>query len=162
MTDTPDLQAVWNATRVRRWHTHPVLSRTDDFIDGHTHRVVVLLLSLFPDASRNLLVAASLHDMGEYASGDLANPAKKRYPELRSLVAVVERRGVLDLGLRCPYLTHEEEKQLWLGDRLDAWLWMTHHAIHLRVDPDWRRAREDLLHRARDLGVEAIVAEAVG
>ena len=55
----PTLRA-WLASATRRWHTNPDLCDTHDPVAAHQGRVALLLLSIYPDASRTLLAPRQL------------------------------------------------------------------------------------------------------
>ena len=48
--DGSNILKAWTATFVRRWHTQPLLSDTNDFTSGHQQRTTVLLLLFFPNS----------------------------------------------------------------------------------------------------------------
>ena len=122
----------WRASFTRRWHTNPDLCDTLDYDAGHQGRVALLVLSLFPDASRTLLCHAITHDQGEAAVGDISYDAKKLYPELAEMAANCEALELVKQGFVIyPNLTEREKRMLKLCDHLDAWLWMMRHARHL-------------------------------
>jgi len=131
-----DLQSIFNAGRVRRWHTSPVLSCTDDYLDGHQGRVARLALALFPDDAV-LLRAALTHDDGESATGDVPNPVKNKMPiAFRSWWDQME-----DAAARAmwgPQLSPSAHR-LRLCDKLDALMWVQHHAPHLLARADWQK-----------------------
>ena len=63
----------WLATFVTRWHSgdsSPWLAKTQDDIGGHQGRMGALALTVWPDCSRELLVACLCHDLGEYGACD--------------------------------------------------------------------------------------------
>lgn len=146
----------WLAGFVRRWHTHPILSVTVDPIDGHSARVAILILQLRPDASAALLRAALLHDLGEFAVGDMAAPVKMRHPELYAAAEALEREAIEDLGFRIPDLDPAEAALLKLCDGIDAYLWALHHRPGMVcTHPGWIAHFDRLAGRAEDLGLRA-------
>lgn len=60
---------------VKRYHTEPIDIRQD--VAQHTWRMMVILQHIWPDASRELLLAAMRHDMAEVFVGDLPAPLKR-------------------------------------------------------------------------------------
>jgi 5'-deoxynucleotidase YfbR-like HD superfamily hydrolase len=60
---------------VHRYHTEPIDIRQD--VAQHTWRMMTILQHIWPDASRELLVAALHHDMAEVFVGDLPAPLKR-------------------------------------------------------------------------------------
>ena len=97
----------------RRFHTHNVLRQ--ETLGHHSHGVAVLLHILRPDASKELLVAALLHDLAEGEFGDLPGPTK-RLLGIREQVAALEARELLDNDLPMPPLTTEETAALKFAD----------------------------------------------
>lgn len=154
----------WRASFTRRWHTNPDLCDTTDYVAGHQCRVALLILSLFPDASRALLCRALTHDQGEVAAGDMPHNAKTKYPEIGVAVALVEAQEIGAQGFAWPELAQDEQHILKLCDHLDAWLWMMRHARHLARRDDWAARRQQLvvdsvLLSVRDQVLALIVAE---
>jgi hypothetical protein len=143
----------WRAGFTRRWHNNFDLCDTLDYTAGHQGRVAVLLLGLFPDASRTLIVEALFHDQGEAGPGDISYDAKKRSPELRAIVASQERAERARQNTHETHLSETEAAQLKLCDWLDAWLWMMRHARHLYARRDWQDQITAMQGSAWQLGV---------
>lgn len=152
-----DLTAVFAAGRVRRWHTNPELSWTDDYLDGHQGRVARIVMALWPDASGRLVRAALTHDDGEAGIGDLAQPAKEfldwANPECLSTLEFIERDNRIVIWGSDPELANHESRRLKLADRLDAYMWAKHKAPHILSRDDWREAAEWIRAEADRLGV---------
>lgn len=156
----------WRASFTRRWHSNPDLCDTLDYDAGHQGRVALLVLSLFPDASRALLCHAITHDQGEVAVGDISRPAKRNFPVLAEISAEAEAAEILEQGFRFPNLTEREGRILKLCDLLDAWLWMQRHARHLAKNAPWQAQLNHMLAEAVSLGsgpeVRALVSAEEG
>lgn len=150
----------WRASFTRRWHQNPDLCDTVDPISGHQGRVALLLLTLFPNASRELIIAAVTHDQGEQASGDLAFDTKADLGPLYAPLRDVEHRERDAQGF-VPNIANCETRILKLCDRLDAWLWMMRHHPGLDDRPDWSRQREEMVQVAIDLDVDEPVMELI-
>jgi hypothetical protein len=142
----------WRASMTRRWHTNPDLCDTHDTDAGHQGRVALLVLSLFPDASRALLAHAITHDQGEAAVGDISYDAKRRFRAVAEMCAEAEAAEIEAQGFRLPNLTERETRMLKLCDHLDAWLWMMRHARHLAGRDDWIDQRRHMRDEAVMLG----------
>ncbi len=156
--------SAWLAGSTRRWHTNPVFCGTDDRVDGHSARVAILILQLWPDASAALLRAAIVHDLGEGGVGDLASPVKRANPQLRARLAALKGDALRALGFDDPAraLNAVEAAVLHLCDGLDAYLWaITHRPDHVRARADWRAMFWRLRARADGLGVQAKFDEIV-
>jgi len=112
--------AARRAGRVQRFHTYDTLRRED--VAQHTFNVMNLLLILTNcNVSKNLIIAALMHDQGEYVTGDIPSPVKlmlKSEPLLNMEVAAVNfihHQGG-------PHLTEWEQKLLKLADNLDGYI----------------------------------------
>lgn len=156
----------WRASFTRRWHTNPDLCDTLDYDCAHQGRVALLVLSLFPDASRNLLAHAITHDQGEAGIGDISYDAKRRVPTLAEIAAEEEAREIKEQGFALSALGDKEKRILKLCDHLDAWLWMMRHARHLAKRLDWAAQLKMIVAEAISLGagpeVRALVAAEEG
>lgn len=137
----------WTASFVRRWHTHPQLSGTNDFNCGHQQRTALLLLLFWPDSSRDAIIDALVHDQGEDDSGDMAHPAKARFPEIRSMLQIVEESSVKQQGFRFEISEHEEDRRRW-ADLLDSYLWMLMYKPRMKDRPEWKAQASKLENQA--------------
>ena len=159
------LWRLFDAGRVRRWHTNPDLSWTEDYLDGHHGRVARLLLYLHPRPHVALLRAALTHDDGEWAVGDLAQPFKARLrreaPSMLDYLELVEDNAADDLWEDAVAGPADREGAqaddiAWLRfcDRLDAWMWAARWAPQaVRQHPSWVADRQRLIAAAIDLGI---------
>jgi 5'-deoxynucleotidase YfbR-like HD superfamily hydrolase len=143
----------WLATFTRRWHTNPDLCHTVDPIGWHSSRMAILALQLWPDCSRDLLVACLCHDLGESVTGDVPWGIKQKAPDLAELLGIEERNALGDMRLDFPINGQEYERLKYL-DRLDAYLWAKHHAPHVLTHPDWREALAWLQAEADKLNIK--------
>ena len=151
MTHQTDIQRVFYAGLTTRWHTNPHLAQTCDRLDGHQGRVARLILALFPDASRDLLIAALTHDDGESVTGDI--PATT----IKTVEQVAAERMAQDeiWGSGFQLLARYERDRLRLADKLDAYMWAEHHAPSVVLDNDeWSKAWQEIVKLAVELGVE--------
>lgn len=159
-----DIRAVFNAGRVRRWHSNPILSWTSDYLDGHQGRVARLLLALHPRPSERLLVAALTHDDGESGPGDMSAEFKKANPNLRAAVKAAEEETFEKIwGVSPPENGMPKSDVEWLkfADRLDSYMWMMHHRPELAKKDDWIIARNDLMKFATFNGIAHLVEKAI-
>lgn len=82
------------ALELTRYHSWP---RVRDQSNGeHSCQILRILLTVWPDCPRRMLVHAVTHDMGEMA-GDIQYPFKVKYPMLKSQMIEIEmgvRRGM--------------------------------------------------------------------
>lgn len=109
---------------VKRYHTEKVLQ--GQTTAHHCWNVVRLVLVIFPDASRNLILEALFHDLGEGFAGDTPGPAKWASPDLAKAVNDLEEET--RLGMVLPWsvvpeliLVPQEAAVLSVADLLDAW-----------------------------------------
>ena len=150
MTHTTDIQRVFYAGLTTRWHTNPWLAQTCDRLDGHQGRVARLILALFPDASRDLLIAALTHDDGESVTGDI--PATYSKSDIHKVAEALARGEIWG---STPRLSYTDGQRLRLADKLDAYMWAEHHAPAVVLDnPEWSEAWQEIVKLAVDLGVE--------
>lgn len=152
----------WRASSVRRWHTNPDLCDTHDPVAAHQGRVALLVLSLYPDASRTLLAHAITHDQGEAGSCDCSYDAKAANPVLAGLLHRLEGDEITAQGFALPNLTPREAKILKVCDWLDAWLWMMKHAPWLKERDDWLGQWNSVVHSAEAVGLEEEVLAVLG
>ncbi len=60
---------------VRRYHTWAVTR--DQTVAEHSWQVARVLLAIWPDVPRHLIIHCLTHDLGERAGGDLPYPVKR-------------------------------------------------------------------------------------
>lgn len=148
----------WFATHIRRWHANPALCHTVDPISSHSGRMGVLALHLWgAGCSRALLVACLCHDLGESATGDVPWPAKQD-PTFRAMLEAMEARALRAMGMQYE-VSADDQRRLKYLDRLDAYLWVQHHAPHELAHDDWPEKREWLLTEAEELGAARFFGE---
>lgn len=82
-----NLQAIYEAGAVRRFHTKRVIQETT--VAHHTWGVMLVLLEIC-DPSPNLLKAALFHDAAEVAMGDIPAPAKWNNSDLAAAIERIE------------------------------------------------------------------------
>lgn len=129
----------WLASHVRRWHCNPHLQHTQDPVAAHSGRMGILALTLWPDASRDLLAACLVHDLGEATTGDVPYPAK-RDDRLRYALTRLEAKALSEMGLLFDMSSLDARRLKYL-DRLDAYLWAEHHRPDIVSRPEWAAAK---------------------
>lgn len=135
MTKTAPSKA-WLATFTRRWHANPDMCHTIDPVGAHSGRMGVLALQLFgATASRDLLVACLCHDLGESATGDVPQAAK-REPALCGMLDVLEGRALSEMGMGYE-ISEADYRRLKYLDRFDAYLWTQHHRPDILNRDGW-------------------------
>ncbi len=155
----PRLRAAWRASLTARWHKNADMCHIYDPNCGHSGRVALLAILLFPTAHA-VHRAAILHDIGENVVADVDGETKRENPDLAAILDRIEGQKIAELGIRFPRLDDIERRMLWLCDKLDAFLWVSHHKPHLLQSLDWREARSRILTEANRLRVN--VTEVVG
>lgn len=118
-------------SNVQRCHTIP--HRDEYTVGKHSHDALVLLLTLFPNISRDAIVAMTYHDYAERWVGDM--PCTAGWDDVslgtayrRAEAAVFEQEGV-DL----PFLHEVEDHILRVVDKLELWLWSMEQLAHGNV-----------------------------
>ena len=133
----------WLAGFTRRWHTHPHLRDTHDDVSAHSGRMAVLALKLWPDASRDLLAAIAVHDLGESVTGDIPWGFKHTYEPTAESISFAEDDALEAMGLL--FVADDDiHCRMKLCDLLDAYLWARHHKKKLLRNKDWKWARGEI------------------
>jgi len=68
-------------------------------VAAHTWRAMVVLHTLWPDASKNCLLHMMYHDVAEAETGDMPATTKWKYPELNQLMQQVESDYEMSIGV---------------------------------------------------------------
>jgi len=142
----------------QRYATNPDLARHGQTLGHHQWGVATLLLTLFPDCRKEVLVEALLHDTGEPGVGcDMAAPAKRRYPEIATALAMAEYIERRQIGTLVEDLTEIEQAQVILCDGLEAYLYVSVVAPWVLSGDGWPEMRAGLEQQAWGLDVAAAV-----
>jgi 5'-deoxynucleotidase YfbR-like HD superfamily hydrolase len=107
------LEFITQGVEVKRYHTLTTIQT--ETVGHHSHGVAMLLLLMYPDASRNAIIAALTHDLAEHLIGDIPSPSKRRFG-IGDEVNRIEAELLEDSGLPMAALTEEESRQLKLAD----------------------------------------------
>lgn len=75
--------------QVRRYHTWRTIQTQS--VGEHSAQISRIMITVWPECPRHLLVHAILHDVGEM-TGDLPYPVKRNDPELKSRMTLAELR----------------------------------------------------------------------
>ena len=105
------------AGTLQRYHTCPI--DVKQALDSHSWEVAMFVLKLAPDCSKNLLIAALSHDLGESVTGDVPSPCKRRSASLKKILDTMEKSFLefVELG---PMLTAHEAIVLKEADNLSG------------------------------------------
>lgn len=117
-----ELSVILLGGEVIRYHTEG-RQLEKQMVSDHTWRVMVILLHLFPDASRQLLLTALYHDVAECYTGDLAAPLKRSASVLAAALRNLQADFHQHLGLPLEEdLTEEEHTCFKVADTLEAYI----------------------------------------
>ena len=144
----------WLSSFTKRWHTHPMLSETNDPVSGHQQRVAMILLQLEPDVSRDAIIRAITHDQGEFAAGDIPYGFKRKHPDVAETFSIFEDKEIEAQGFPVTKLSNRETSLMKLADWTDAYLWAHKHQPKL-VDnhPAWIQQMCEMIEVSVDIGV---------
>ncbi|NUM72775.1 hypothetical protein HUU40_00295 [candidate division KSB1 bacterium] len=147
------VEQVFAAGRVRRWHSHPEMSHTEDYNDAHQGRVARLILALHPSPSALLIAAALTHDDGESGPGDMSRQAKRANPELRAMLQELEDAKICQIWNTPipPRMSLNPDEIAWLKfcDLLDGYMWVKHKNPNILAQPGWIANRNELAEFAK-------------
>ena len=111
------LKAVERSARVRRYHTEPVIHQQN--VGEHTYGVMWFILLMVDNPSAALLTAALMHDVAEYAVGDVPSPTKKA-PIIKLAFDQLEDKALERLLWKLPVISDVEARYLKLADLLEG------------------------------------------
>jgi len=115
MLDQDGLFDVLESGRVTRFHAVPGVSSQE--ISSHSWGVMMFVLYINPEASRNLLIAASLHDCAEIWTGDVPFHVKKHGdPAIKEALDKEEDRWFSERSIDIPILIDSEKFLLKISD----------------------------------------------
>lgn len=114
---------IYDSGGTRRYHNRPKLNQN---VREHSWGVAVIIITMHPNPTPNLLRAAILHDCSESVYGDFVSPAKVAFPELRELDnklnSLFWEKIEEEYGLNYPHLTTEEKLWLDFADMYECFL----------------------------------------
>lgn len=84
-----DIIKILQSGSVMRYH-NTMIDRKQT-LDQHSWEVAIILDYIYPEASKELLIYALVHDAPELYSGDVPAPAKRDVPGLKDLMDMVEK-----------------------------------------------------------------------
>lgn len=123
------LLTAWDAQFLTRYHTAPMQMERQT-VGAHSYAVSILIDQLWPDSSKQLIMAALYHDVPEIVLGDIPATAKWDYPELHQAFERAEKKVMDDLGLNF-VLTAEEKNRLKMADMLELVMYCHRHDMQL-------------------------------
>lgn len=114
------IQRLREASRVERAHTMPHHGTYS--VGQHSFDMLTLLVCLYPDCRREMMLAVMFHDLSERWTGDIPSPAKQSDGEFGKRLAMVEAKVTKALGLDVK-LTEMERYWLKGLDVVEYLLW---------------------------------------
>lgn len=142
-----------------RYHTNPVMSRLHQTNADHSWGVAMIILSLHPNPSRNLVAQAVIHDCGEKWAGDLSYPFKRMYPGIGRNHAEAEKQLAMSHQIPQFELTKEESEWLRFADRLECHYFTEIYHPWMTKDPSWEQTKEMIKEMTVQLGITVDVFE---
>lgn len=115
------IHRIREAGQVERCHVLPHIGSYN--VAMHSWHAAMLLLELYPGASRNLLEHILRHDTAERWTGDIPATAKWQFPKLKEASQKAEEHCLSYLDMYPPLLTEEENLWLHAIDTLELFLW---------------------------------------
>lgn len=115
-----------SAGRVTRYHTWERIR--EQSVGEHTWQLLRIILAIHPQVSRELLIFAMFHDIGERVTGDVPFPVKREHPEVKVAFDRMEHEAQLQMatswgvsaGIKVP---HEELTTLKLAEFIEMMEW---------------------------------------
>lgn len=109
---------------LKRYHTWPVVRERT--LAEHSWNVCRVALAIHPSMSRDVLVYALLHDIGEGRAGDPPFPVKRDHPEYGRTHAAVEEQAWREMVIpwQLPARPSLGELEVWvvkLADMIESW-----------------------------------------
>jgi 5'-deoxynucleotidase YfbR-like HD superfamily hydrolase len=109
------------AGEIPRYHTWPHL-RTQS-IGEHTWQLLRILLAIYPNMPREMMVHVMYHDLGETKTGDAPYPIKKDNPILKSEMDRIEVEALGEMGVYLPPLVPLDKSVMKYAELLEMWEW---------------------------------------
>jgi 5'-deoxynucleotidase YfbR-like HD superfamily hydrolase len=158
------MRKLYRSGLVQRYHSNPDLARFGQTNAQHQWGVAVLVLALHPRPSKNLIIAAVLHDVGEIDAGDLSRPFKREHPEFAAAHRSIEesfRDETIGVNLASSFggLTPTEKDWLKLCDNLESYLFALTFNRSVTETQHWIDYQELILSSAENLGCFESVKE---
>lgn len=120
------LTTAWDAQFLLRYHTVAMQSERQT-VGAHSYAVSILIDQLWPDSTKQLIMASLYHDVPEIVLGDIPATAKWSYPEIQQAFEKAEKKVFDDLGLIF-VLSPEEKIRLKMADMLELVLYTHRHS----------------------------------
>lgn len=117
---------------VERYHTWPRLTRQQ--CDAHSMQNMRILLAIWPEAPRHLLIHCLTHDLGELRTGDVPYPVKRESHEVKREFDRMEKDAHLAMcipwSVPAPISLQPEEGRVFkLAEMIEMWEWGLHERL---------------------------------
>jgi 5'-deoxynucleotidase YfbR-like HD superfamily hydrolase len=114
------------AACVDRYHTWPHIRPQS--VGEHSFQIQRILLAIWPECPREVLVHAIVHDLGEVGTGDAPYPVKAENPVLKREMDRIEDQTVLRMclpwGVPAPKPLPEAQQQIFkLAEFIEMYEW---------------------------------------
>ena len=144
-----DIKQLIRSGGVKRWHQYPEMNGCNENLAEHQWTVAMLVLFFDPDASREDLIFALTHDVGELEAGDLSRQSKALNVIMEA--ETLARRRILSGKWDSGEYRHTHA--IHLADRLAAWIKMMQFNPSLRRETAWVEMRTKMYVEAERLGL---------
>ncbi len=122
-----NIRNILHSGDVVRFHSHAGIDKQKNA--EHQWGVALIVQHIYPDCSKDLLLAAMTHDAAEYLTGDVPFPVKKEHSDLALLLRDIEKAWEIDNGVYFS-LKDEEKLILKMGDTLEG-MWFCIHQVRM-------------------------------
>ena len=112
-----NINTILNSGDVVRFHNHSGIDKQRN--SEHQWGVALIVQHIYPECSKQLLLAALTHDAAEYHTGDISFPAKHANPELGKILRDIEKDWEIKNDVHFD-LHHQEERILKIADTLEG------------------------------------------
>lgn len=125
---TQQVRTLFDGSAVKRFHTIPTV--TENTVGQHSHGVAMFAWLLEPNCSKNLLLAALMHDLAEQYTGDVPSPAKRALG-IRDEFGIIEHRLLATVFFNVEgVLLKKEATVLKLADCADGMLFCARERMY--------------------------------
>lgn len=111
---------LYDSGAVKRWHTVNTIKEQD--VAAHSWGVAMICQYIYPEGSKNLLLAALTHDCAERLSGDIPYTAKRQFENLKVASEQIEYDFNEENGIDYQLESGESEILAW-ADTMELLLW---------------------------------------
>ena len=117
--DLQTFDLIYAGGAVKRFHTKQTIQTQNNA--AHQWGVAHIVNSVYPEASKDLIIAAIYHDSHEIRTGDIPAPIKEKSPVMQEAVEILEEEINTTYNFM-PKLNKEEEAVLKAADYFELYL----------------------------------------